>query len=223
MHAGVSSHTSAASAPDAGTAHCPERRAYRRPLRRFAARGLGVVLFATALTCSIAGCSPRYDWRNIVNDEAGYSAMFPAKPVNDKRHIVIDGQSLLMQMQQANGGNAVFAVGVVTLPSPPAGGQDASADVSALQAKALSFMRTGLASNFSSSPDTATPLSIGGTPPLSGWAWHATGSPPGRQEPRNVSARFFATGRRVYEVAVISSERLPDEQVEQFFDSFHPL
>jgi hypothetical protein len=178
----------------------PRAAAARRVLSGLA--WLRSVLLASAclvaLGAVLAGCSPTYDWRTIMNNDNGYTVDLPAKPSNDARQIDIGGTPMQMAMQTAEAGNAVFAVGTVMLPS----------DDPQTQRTALDFLRTGLARNIRAAPD-AHAVQI----PLNGKA--------GKQkETRTIYARFVAHGRHVYQAAIIASEPLPQEQVDQFFQSF---
>jgi hypothetical protein len=95
------------------------------------------VLLASACWLAVggllAGCSPTYDWRTVMNNDNGYTVDLPAKPSNDARQIDIGGTSMRMAMQTAEAGNAVFAVGTVILPS----------DDPQTQRTALDFLCTG--------------------------------------------------------------------------------
>jgi hypothetical protein len=173
------------------------------------------VLLASA--CALAaggvlvGCSPTYDWRTVMNNDSGYTVDLPAKPSHDARQIDIGGTSMQMAMQTAEAGNAVFAVGTVMLPS----------DDPQTQRKALDFLRNGLARNVSAAPDAhpvQIPLAAGGQVP--GFEMTLSGKAGEQKETRTIYARVVAHGRHVYQAAIIASEPLPQEQVDQFFQSF---
>jgi hypothetical protein len=164
-----------------------------------------------ALGAVLTACSPTYDWRTIMNNDNGYTVELPAKPGNDARQIEIGGNSLKMSMQTAEAGNAVFAVGTVMLPS----------DNPQTQRAVLDFLRTGLARNVSAAPDTHAvqiPLAAGGQVP--GLEMKLNGQAGEQKEARTIYARFVAHGRHVYQAAIIASGPLPQEQVDQFFQSF---
>jgi len=159
----------------------------------------------------LAACSPTYDWRTVMNNDNGYTVDLPAKPGNDARQIDVGGTSMQMAMQTAEAGKAVFAVGTLMLPS----------DDPQTQRTALDFLRTGLARNVGAAPDARPvqiPLAAGGQVPslemtLSGKAGE-------QKETRTIYARLVAHGRHVYQAAIIASEPLPQELVDQFFQSF---
>jgi hypothetical protein len=164
-----------------------------------------------AVSGLLAGCSPTYDWRTVMNNDSGYTVDLPAKPSHDARQIDIGGTSMQMAMQTAEAGSAVFAVGTVMLPS----------DDPQTQRTALDFLRNGLARNVSAAPDAhpvQIPLAAGGQVP--GLEMKLSGKAGEQKETRTIYARLVAHGRRVYQAAIIASEPLPQEQIDQFFQSF---
>src|SRR5258705_3764344 len=169
---------------------------------------------AVAVVCVgwlLAACSPTYDWRTIMNNDNGYTVDLPAKPAADERQIDIGGTSMKMSMQTAEAGDAVFAVGTVMLPG----------DDPQVQRTALEFLRTGLARNLGATPDshaTQIPLAAGGQ--VLGIEMTFSGKAGPKQEQRTMHARLVARGRHVYQAAVIASKELPQEQLDQFFQSF---
>jgi hypothetical protein len=159
----------------------------------------------------LAGCSPTYDWRTVMNNDNGYTVDLPAKPGNDARQVDVAGTSMKMAMQTAEAGPAVFAVGTLMLPS----------DDPQVQRTALDFLRDGLARNVGVAPAAHAvqiPLAAGGQ--VSGLEMTLSGKAGQQKETRTIYARFVAHGRRVYQAAIIASQPLPQEQVDQFFQSF---
>lgn len=172
---------------------------------------LGMGVCVMALGGLLAACSPTYDWRTVMNSDNGYTVDLPAKPSNDARQIQIGSASMQMAMQTAEAGKAVFAVGTVMLPS----------DDPQTQRTALDFLRDGLARNVNVAPDAHAvqiPLAAGGEVP--GLEMTLNGKAGEEQENRTVYARLVAHGRHVYQAAIIASQPLPQEQVDQFFRSF---
>lgn len=166
---------------------------------------------ALAIGAALSGCSPTFDWRTVMNNDSGYTIDLPAKPGNDQRAVQIDGAPMQMAMQTAEAGDAVFAVGTITLPD----------ESEATQRKALDFLRTGLARNVGAQPDAHAvqiPLAAGGK--VLGLEMKLSGQAGSDHEKRTVYARLVARGRHVYQAAIIASQPLPQEQVDQFFSSF---
>ncbi|ACC69422.1 hypothetical protein [Paraburkholderia phymatum] len=189
---------------------CPALRLFASLFGPF--RALIVSLFAVlSAGWLLAGCSPTYDWRTIMNNDNGYTVDLPAKPSTDQRQVNIGGTPMSMSMQIAEAGDAVFAVGTVMLPS----------DDPQMQRVALDFLRSGLARNLGSAPDARAaqiPLATGGQ--LEGLEMTFSGKAGPTQEARTMHARLVAKGRHVYQAAVIARKEPPPEQVEQFFTSF---
>ena len=188
---------------------------WRRLLSGFpATKARAVLRMSIAVVAAsglLAGCSPTYDWRTVMNNDNGYTVDLPAKPSNDARQIDVAGTSMKMAMQTAEAGPAVFAVGTLILPS----------DDPLVQRTALDFLRDGLARNVGTAPAAHAvqiPLAAGGQVP--GLEMRLSGKAGEQKETRTIYARFVAHGRHVYQAAIIASQPLPQDQVDQFFQSF---
>ncbi|GAB7527185.1 hypothetical protein PBS_61760 [Paraburkholderia sp. 2C] len=165
----------------------------------------------TVCAAALAACSPTYDWRTIMNNDNGYTVDLPAKPSLDERQIDIDGTPMKMDMQTAEAGDAVFAVGTVMLPNDDPNTQRATLD----------FLRAGLARNLGVAPNARAmpiPLAAGGDVPGLEVTFSGTAGP--KKETRIMHARLVAKGRHVYQAAVVAKKELPPEQLDQFFQSF---
>jgi len=159
----------------------------------------------------LIACSPTFDWRTISNDDVGYTVDLPAKPSVDERQIEIGGTAMKMSMQTAEAGDVVFAVGTVTLP----------ADDPQARRDALDYLRTGLARNLGATPDShATQIPLAGGGQILGIEMTFSGKAGPKQEPRTMHARLVARGQHVYQAVVIASKEPPQEQIDQFFESF---
>jgi hypothetical protein len=179
------------------------------PSLRHPARWLTILLLASS---ALAGCSSKFEWRTIANDDGRFSVMYPAKPTLDERMLPpIDGHSLKMQMQAARAGGATFAVGSVQLPN----------DDPALQHAVLTLLESGLARNIGidMKPQTIQiPLTEEGKF-VEGDALSGSGRVPGHPDHRTVSARFAIRGQRVVQAIVIADKPVPPEEIQQFLDS----
>lgn len=178
-------------------------------LRRVLFRSTALLSMAAALLA----CTPAYDWRTIQNNDDAYEVTFPAKPRSDARDIEIAGKAMHMEMQTAEAGDAVFAVGTIDLPN----GEPAT------QQAALDFLQHGLARNLNAAP-AAHPVEIevaaGGRLPGSEIAVNGTREDGQSRETRQIRARFIAKGTHAYQLAIVSTNAPPAEQVDQFFSSF---
>jgi hypothetical protein len=178
------------------------------PFRCTPARWLMILLLASA---ALAGCSSKFEWRTITNDDGRFSVMYPAKPTLDERMLPIAGRQLKMQMQAARAGGATFAVGAVQLPN----------DDPKLQRAVLDLLESGLERNIGldmKPRKIQIPLTEDGKF-VDGEALSGDGKVAGRSEHRMISARFAIRGQRVVQAVVIADKPVPPEQVEQFLDS----
>jgi hypothetical protein len=187
--------------------------ALRRVGSRLAAGRSLLIVSACALAvgCELSACSPTYDWRTIMNNDDGYTVDLPAKPSHDARQIDIGGTPMQMAMQTAEAGKAVFAVGTLMLPS----------DDPQTQRAALDFLRDGLARNVSAVPDAhAVQIALAAGGQVAGLEMTLSGKAGEEKETRTIYARFVAHGKHAYQAAIIASQPLPQDQVDQFFQSF---
>jgi hypothetical protein len=171
------------------------------------------------LTCSLilsfalgcASCAPQYDWRIVNGDNDGFDVMMPGKITTDERPVVVGGQPLPMRMHTVECAGAVFAIGVVTLPS----------DDAALRTQVLTYLQTGISRNLAGRPVTR-PVTISLAAQgqsVSGVELAQSGMAAGEHVPRQLQARFVARGRHVYEAAIVGEKLPAAEQSEQFFSS----
>lgn len=157
------------------------------------------------LLAALAGCSPDYNWREVQNADAAFSALFPAKPSSHAREINLDGIRTSMSMTAAEVNGALFAVGSTELASP------------ALVQPALNAMKTAMVRNIGGT--VASERNVAGAIPYSELV--ANGSRNG--QPVQMTARFAARNQRVYQAVVIGApQALPADTVETFLSSFKP-
>ena len=156
------------------------------------------------LACSLAGCSPKYNWRDYASPDAPYRVMFPAKPSTFTRNIDLDGMRVAMTMTAVDVDGATFAVGAAEAP-------DAARAQAALEAMQVALVRnigaTVTSQKATSGDDRATrDVDASGTD-------HGV--------PMRLVGHFEARGKRFYQVIVLGkTQALPPEQVEQFLTSF---
>jgi hypothetical protein len=157
------------------------------------------------LLAALAACSPDYNWRQVQNADAAFSALFPAKPSSHAREVNLDGIRTNMSMTAAEVEGALFAVGSTTLSSP------------ALVQPALGAMKTAMVRNINGT--IASEKTVPGPAPYDELV--ANGSRNGR--PVQLTARFAARNLRVYQAVVIGAPQdLPAEAIDTFLSSFKP-
>ena len=150
----------------------------------------------------LAGCSPKYNWRDYSSPDGHYQALFPGKPASFTREVDLDGMKVSMTMTAAEVDGTTFAVGSAVAPDP------------AHAQAALAAMKTALARNIGASITDAKPAA--GTADID-----ATGSRNG--VPTRLVGHFAANGNRFYQVIVLGkASAIEQEQVEQFISSFKP-
>lgn len=149
----------------------------------------------------LAGCSPTYNWRDVVGEDGAYVAQFPAKPSSLTRHLRIGGVELDMQMTAAQADGVTFAVGTAKLPD-------------AAQARALlGPLRQALIENLGAHDGTVKP-STGAALDID-----VQGTYLGK--PVRMLGRVQARGARIYQIVVLGQvDAVPPEHIEQFLTSF---
>jgi hypothetical protein len=73
----------------------------------------------------LAGCTPDYNWRQLVVAEGNVEAVFPAKVDSETRTLLLAGQTLPFTLAVAQVDQTMFAVG--SAPLPPSLGLDRAA------------------------------------------------------------------------------------------------
>ena len=157
-------------------------------------------LAATAL----AGCSPKFNWRDYASKDAPFQVMFPDKPATHTRSIDLDGMKVDMTMTATQIDSTMFAVG--TAQAPDAGKADA-----ALAAMKVALVKNiGATINREKSAKTSSGASID---------IDAAGTQNGT--PMRLVAHFESRNTRFYQVIVMGKEKdMSKENVEQFMSSF---
>ena len=159
---------------------------------------------ALCLALALAGCSPKYNWRDYASPDAAYRVTFPSKPSTFTRTIDLDGMQVAMTMTAAEVDGATFAVGTAEAP-----------DAARAQA-ALEAMQVALARNIDATVTTQKAAASGDRATRD---IEATGRNHG--VPMRLVGHFEARGKRFYQVIALGkTDALPPEQVEQFLTSF---
>jgi hypothetical protein len=171
-------------------------------------RTLHMAAALVALTVCLLACTPALDWRKVVNAQAGYSAHFPAKPVNVSREFVIAGETVSLNLQAATVGETYFAVGEI--PLTPEQRLKAPEILKALQA-AMSN-NVGVAH-----PQVRTVM-------VAGVEWTevlAQGSMGKDGRPAIFTGRFVVQPQRIIEIIALGEKAaLTPDAIEQWFGGF---
>lgn len=87
------------------------------------------IILLVGLSITLVGCTPKYDWRQVTNEQIGWVAMFPDKPVEASRTFTAPGvdQPVSLTLRSARIDQNLFAVGWVTLTASVSPDQPAQA------------------------------------------------------------------------------------------------
>ena len=185
------------------------------------------IVLASALTLA-AGCSPKYDWRNVQGVGAPYSVLLPAKPSSLTRTVNLGGIQASMTMTAAEIDDVTFAVGTAELA-------DAAQAIAALTVMKDTMVRNvgGAVVMEKQVPDPAglrIDLDTGPPAPGAAGAPGAGGAPGGASSaaaPKAngrasvLHARFLARQKRVYQVVVVGpAQSMKADAIDTFLTSF---
>jgi hypothetical protein len=173
-------------------------------------------IFATAAAFSaglvLAGCSPKYNWRDYSSPDASYRVMFPGKPANYTRSIHLDGMAVDMTMTATEVEGATYAVGNAEAP-------DAQKARAALDAMKIALVRNIGATSATEKSSASAAASAAGSAGVLASDVVANGVLNGVQ--MRLIGHFEARGKRFYQVVVIGpAKSIEPEQSEQFISSF---
>jgi hypothetical protein len=173
-------------------------------------RKVQAAAIVTACLCLLTACSPRFDWREIPNAEAGYVGLFPARPALVTRSLPHGTYTLALTLQAAPVGQSYFAIG--TAPLPAAAG-DAGFWLGQLEAALLNNLNAQVTQVHPSQAPALRDISASGT--LRAQRGDAAGVP------AKLRARFYLRGDRLYDVIVMApAAEWDDEAVEIFLAGF---
>ena len=155
----------------------------------------------------LASCDPALNWREVRSNDAGYSALFPAKPTSFERAVNLDGLQVMMNMTAAEADGVSFAVATAIIEDE---GQ---------RAKALIAMQTAMLRNIRGEITEKKTVSVkGGATAIQ---IHATGQAGQAGTPLVLFARFVMHESRVFQVIALGpKEKLSAEAADTFLSSF---
>jgi hypothetical protein len=183
-------------------------------------RPLRIVAAATFVALA-AACSPRFDWREIRQPEAGYVVALPDKPQTAAREIAFEHSGgavrAEMTMLSSGVGASLFAVGSVRLPGfalEPTDALDAT----------LTWFSDGLLRNLqarqSMPAEVGAPAGLGARRLRAARAFSATGAA-GSGRPVRLAVRLYVVDDRLFQLVALGAEgEVPPQALETFFDSF---
>jgi len=175
--------------------------------QRGSSRTAAILLFLLLLS----GCYADLDWRELKSTEGGFKVLMPARVHQNAGPMGTGAGNVTLTLWTAETDGAVFGAGYADFPD--------TGDTAGGAASQLSAARDGLARNVRGkviSEQTVHTASLPGRSLIiEGFA--ADGSS------RVVHAHLYASGRRLYELAVIARPgALTETDLEMFFGSFKP-
>jgi hypothetical protein len=177
-------------------------------------RAARLILVMLVVMSALAGCSPRYDWREIRAADDGFVAMMPGRPDRMTRPVDLGGIPVSMTMHGVRVDGVAFTVASARLPDESV----------ATRERALAAMREAMLRNIGAGVSKAEALAVpvvdasgrrtGSAP---GWRVEAEGLAAGR--PVSLRALFAARQGRIWQAVVVGPG--PEiEQVRLFIDGF---
>jgi hypothetical protein len=155
----------------------------------------------------LTACSPTLDWREVRAADASFSALFPAKPASVTRPVNLNGTPLSMTMTGADVDGVTYAVGSAVLPQ----GETSAA---------LHLMKQALVRNIAGTLSLEKQLTPqhGASAAIEIEAFGTSGT-----RPLQLSARFVAKDRRIFQVLVVGPKQaVTRDAVVTFLSSFKP-
>ena len=166
---------------------------------------------AAALLLSLlllTSCYADLDWRELKSTEGGFKVLMPARAKETSGPMGTGAGSATLKLWTAEAAGAVFGAGHADYPG------NAAAELAAA--------RDGLARNVRGKVISDRDVRTTNLPGLSGRALTIEGFAADGSA-RVVHARLYASGRRLYELAVIAKPgALSAADLEMFFGSFSP-
>lgn len=174
-------------------------------------QALAATAVYVALSLTLAGCSPTFDWRQGTSADGAVQALFPCKPQLHERQIslaALPGAPLQMAMKACAAGGLTFALISADIGDPR------------LVAAALDELARSGANNLAGSGQRAASAALqlpGATPHAGNRRLAVDGQRPDGQAAQWRSA-VFTHGTRVYQASVLG-ERVGAEVADTFFGS----
>ena len=195
--------------PRSPASHAIAKSCYHSGMRTFPVIAM---IASTLALAALAGCSPKFNWREYSSSDAPYQIMFPDKPSTHTRSIDLNGIKVNMTMTAAEVDGTMFAVGTAEAPD------EAKAEA------ALGAMRTALVNNIGATVKTeksTKAVAAAGASAARGATIGIDAVGVQKGEPMRLVAHFESRNKRFYQVVVLGKEKeVSKENVEQFMSSF---
>ena len=155
----------------------------------------------------LVACSPAYDWREVTDQGAGYTATFPDKPVKATRSMVIAGETVELTLHSARVDDGFFAVGTIPLKD----------EQLAKVPEIMVALQAAMQNNIGVTGQTPKIVSAQNV----SWQEIVAEGTINNGKPAVLQARFVQKGKQIVEViAMGESARLPADVRDQWFSGF---
>ena len=174
---------------------------------KFRSTLLSVVSLVLVCTTTLAGCTPKYDWRDVKGSVVPFTVLMPGKPTIMEKAVGLDGIKAQMSMTAVEIDNVAFAVGSAEL----ANNAQARAALTVMKDTMVKNIDGTIVKDDAQFGDTASSIDLVATGVTSAGV------------KRLLRAHFVANNKRVYQAVVVGPEKaMPPEAVETFLNSFKP-
>lgn len=156
----------------------------------------------------IVGCTPKFNWRVVVNNEFQFTATYPDRPVKVTRTVNLNESDYSLTLQAAKVDELMFAVGVIAL--------NQENTVSQQQVKQALYLN--MLSNLTvSNPNVQQKIFLGHQATYI----EANGRLP-NGEPGRLLGYFFVQNNKLYEIIMLGPVELFNNEVKtQWFNGFY--
>jgi hypothetical protein len=172
-------------------------------------------LLAAVLALAAGGCSPRFNFREVVLAQARCVIALPDRPQTVQREVDFAGQPVAMRMTSTGVGATLFALGVAQLPAAALAPDRIEATVA--------WFRDGLVRNVQGRLTDSRPLTLAaprGRTVRAAVAASAEGRLGGGRRAK-LAARFYVVDDLLYQLVALGAEgEIPDTVRDTFFQSF---
>lgn len=158
----------------------------------------------------LSACSPKFDWREVRQEENRFQVLMPGKAANLKRDISLDGIKTTMHMTASEVEDISFLIAYVHVPTD----QNNIENSKKQQAIALNAMKVGMLKNIQGEWISATNTKKPNNTEL------ALGNSNNGKKLKML-ARFEQRGEYLIQVIMLGNEKsFTQDAAEMFFDSY---
>ena len=166
------------------------------------------VLLLLCIAAGLSACSPRFDWRRVVVDNAGFEAVLPCRPDRQTRTVPLADTPLQMTLLACEHGGHTFGLATVEVSDP------------AQVAPVLRALADAARQSVHGRLLAREPLQLtGGTPGADSLRMRLEGERPDGSAVHE-AVWLFARGTRVYRATAIA-DQLDDSALAAFGDGLH--